>query len=215
MRAEIVHRDQHEAAGTAVLQRLVERGCKRLGQRIAVHLTGEAVETRQVGEALVAVVALRDRTHDAVRARRPPIRAREPAAVVFDPKPVCAIAPGQQAIFGLVGNAGAIIARALLHHGVVTRRRILRIEEARVAAAAGDLRHVRHLKHLGSVRPPGQRVGVDAPVVWHEPDGGEDAARVGCTIERIGRRVSRALRVTVILLSETLRRCRANLLEKS
>jgi uncharacterized protein (DUF2126 family) len=41
-----------------------------LGQRVAVHLAGQAVEARQVGKPLLVVVTLGDDAHDAVCARR-------------------------------------------------------------------------------------------------------------------------------------------------
>ena len=134
MRAEVIDRDQHEAARAAKLHRFVERDRESLGQRIAVHLAGEAVEARQVGKPLLVIVALVDDAHHAVRARRAPVGTGEPAAIVLDPQPGRAVRAGEQAIFGLIGNAVAGIEPAGLHHGVVARRRVGRIEEARIAA---------------------------------------------------------------------------------
>ena len=57
-----------------------------LGQGVAVHFAGQAVEARQVGQPLLVLVALIDDAHDAVRARRAPVGSREPAAVVLDPE---------------------------------------------------------------------------------------------------------------------------------
>ena len=175
---EIVDRDQHEAAGAAILHRLVERDGQLLGQRIAVHFAGQAVEARQVVEPLLMVVTFGDDAHHAMRARRAPVRSGEPAAVVLDPEPHRAGRSGIQAVFGLIRHAAAGIAPAGLHHGVEARGGVLRVEVSGITAAGRDAREVGDLQHLGDIRAPGERVGLDAPVVGHEPDRGEDGVGV-------------------------------------
>ena len=52
----------------------------------AIHLAGQAVEPRQIGEPLFLVVALVDDADDAMRPRRLAVGAGKPAADVLDPK---------------------------------------------------------------------------------------------------------------------------------
>src|SRR6185295_5711486 len=159
--------------------RLVERALEDLGQRVAVHLAGQAVEAREISEALLVVVALGDDADDAARARRTAVRTREPAAGVLDPELGCAARAGLEAVFGLIGDAGAGIRPGALHHGVVARGGVGRIEIAGIAAPGRDGRAISYAQHVPGIRPPGERVGVDAPVVRDKPDRREDAAQVG------------------------------------
>ena len=175
---EIVDRDQHEAAGAAILHRLVERDGQLLGQRVAVHLAGQPVEARQVGKPLLVIVTLGDDAHDAVRACRPPLRSGKPAAVVLDPEPDRAARSAIETVFGLIRDAAAGVVAAGLRHGVEARGRVLRVEQSRIAAAGRDARKIGDLQHFGGVDTPGEHVGVDAPVVGHEPDRSQDGVRV-------------------------------------
>jgi len=47
-----------------------------------------------------------------------------------------------------------------------------------VAAPGRDLRGIGHQQHLGGIRAPGQRVGFDPPIVRHQPDRGQNTARI-------------------------------------
>ena len=60
-------------------------GLEHLGHVPAVHLAGQRVEARQIGEPLLLLVALVDDAHDAVGAQRRAVGAGEPAAGVLDP----------------------------------------------------------------------------------------------------------------------------------
>ena len=109
---QIVDRDHHEAAGAAVLQRFFQSRGERFGQRVAVHLAGEAIEARQISELLLVLMPLGDGTNDTMGTSGTTVRPRKPAAVVLDPERRRAVRPGQQAVFGLIRDAGAVIAPA-------------------------------------------------------------------------------------------------------
>ena len=178
---------------------------KRLGQRVAVHLAGQAVEARQIGEPLLMIVTLVDDAHHAVRARRASVGAGEPAAIVLDPE------PRRAARRRPAGSIRSGRERRCRHRGrrSASRRRSASWcwsdrgsphSRGRCASAARS----RDLQHLGGVRAPDDRVGVDAPVVGHEPDRGEDAAGIG----RLGggRIVSSGSASRTVLIPEKSRR---------
>jgi len=100
---EIVDRKQHEAAGGAQLHRFLDHRLEHLADVPAVHLAGERIEAREIGQPLLALMALVDHAHHAVRADRPAVAAAEPAPGVLDPE--LALAAGIERILQLVGNA--------------------------------------------------------------------------------------------------------------
>ena len=108
---EIVDRHQHEAAGAALRHRLRKRRFQHLGQMKAVHLAGEPVEARQIGEPLFLVMPVVDDADNAVRARGLAVAAGEPAADVLDPQRLLG-ARRLQRVLHLIRNARACIASA-------------------------------------------------------------------------------------------------------
>jgi hypothetical protein len=181
--AEAVDRDQHETAGGAQLDRFVDGFFEHLDHVPAIHLAGQGVEPGQIGEPLLALVALVDDAHDAVSACRFPVGAGEPAPDILDPEQ--AVGSGPQRILQLVGNAGALVLRGRPHHRVGARLPALRIDQLRVAAPGAQRRRVGAGQDLADIRAPGQRVSVDPPFVGHLPDRGED--RAGVERDRHGR----------------------------
>ena len=134
---EIVDRDQQQAAGAALIDRLLQRRLQHLGEMPAVHLAGQAVEVRQVGELLLLRVPLVDDMDDAVRARRLAVVAGEPAAGVLDPE-LGLRAFRRDRILHLIGHAGALVALRRIHHRVVAGLRGRRRRAPGVAAPGRD-----------------------------------------------------------------------------
>ena len=84
--SQIVDRHQQEAAGRAQLDGFIDGGFQHLDQVPAVHLAGQRVETRKVGEPLLPLMAFVDDPHDPVGAQRLAVRPGKPAPGVLDPE---------------------------------------------------------------------------------------------------------------------------------
>ena len=80
---EVIDRDQQEAERAAEAQRLLELDAEHLGQVHAVHFSGQCVEFGELGERLLARVALCDGAHHADGAHRRLAAAGKPAAGVL------------------------------------------------------------------------------------------------------------------------------------
>ena len=148
------------------LHGLLERGFEHLGQVPAVHLAGERVEAREIGEPLLALVALVDRAHDAVRARRLAVGAGEPAAGILDPERIrvrrgsaqARIAPDRER-----RRPDRASPSASPHRSASVRlsdRRTAR--RPRPLAMADGIGECQHAADIGA---PDEFVGVDPPVV--------------------------------------------------
>ena len=195
---EVVDRDDQEAARAAVADRVVERGGQHVGEVPVIELAGEPVEPRQVGEPVLLGTLLVDHAHDAERARRLAVRAREPAADVLDPQLRVGAGLGPEAIVDLVRHAGALVGRAGAHDRIETGLHGVMVEELGEGASARDQAQVGNLEHVSRVIPPGQRIAVDVPGVGHRADRSQDFrsqdfgrldGRLACGVGLIGRRL--------------------------
>ena len=150
--AEIVDRNQQEAAGGCGSAIAFVEGRSSFSVRCAaVHLAGERIEARELGELLFALVALVDDADDAVGALRRAVVVGEPAAGILDPD-LGGSRRSAQRIFHLIGDAGAVVALA---RASSPRRsgRSGRDRPAGLGAAAGDLRGDRRLQHVATLHP--------------------------------------------------------------
>ncbi len=130
--------DEEEAAGGTEAHRFIEDTAENVDQMCAVHLAGQLIELRQLRQLALALVALVDGAHDAMRPQRLAVGSGEPAAGVLDPDFFAIVAA--EGVFDLIGNAGTIVGlrgagdcfKAVLPAGG--------LDALRIGAPAGDLR---------------------------------------------------------------------------
>src|SRR5262245_64555662 len=102
----------------------------------AIDLPGQRIEARQIGEPLLALVALVDDPQHTVRPQRASVRAREPAADVLDPQHRCI--RQSQSILQLIGHTASLIDYARVAHGVGTRSPAAGLDALRTASPRSD-----------------------------------------------------------------------------
>ena len=95
-------------------------------------------------------------------------RASKPAAAILDPK-LRRPRGGAQAIFGLIGNAFAIVGCLRMHHRVEAGFCVAGVQQSRERAAGGNEGRIADAEHGGCIRPPDQYIGIDAPLIRASP----------------------------------------------
>ena len=126
--------------------------------RAAVHLAGQCIEARQIGEPLLVLVPLVDHPHDAVRARRRCRRGRRTSARCPRARAGPDLTGNAQRILQLVRHAVAPIRGSRVHHRVEPRGPAFRIDILRERAPAADRRRVREWQHVAHVAAPDEFV---------------------------------------------------------
>ena len=139
---QIVDRDQQKAAGRAEAYRLFQSLFEDLGQLRPVELAGEVVVTGKVVEPAFVLVTLIDDAHDAMSARRLPVRTGKPAAGVFEPKDCVLAGLGADAILDAIAHTAAAIALLGLRYRAEPGLRGFFLDQLRESTAAGECRSI-------------------------------------------------------------------------
>ncbi len=155
-------------------QRFFERVFEHFGQTVAVEFAGQPVAAGEKGQLALVLIAFVDDAQHAMRALRTAVRAGEPAAGVLDPEPGLGRRVGTDDILDLIGDAVAVVALVGLRHDVEAGLGVIRLEQLRISAAAGNCRDVGDQQNAGGVGAPRQRVGIDVPVIGHLADRSEN-----------------------------------------
>ena len=104
----------------------------------AVHLAGQGIELRQLGERVFAFMARVDRAHDAERAHRLAVGAGKPAAGVLQPD-FLAVAAAPERVLHLIDNPAAGVVLSGPGDGVEAALPFFGFDVLREAASAGDV----------------------------------------------------------------------------
>ena len=174
--AETVDRQQHEAAGRAKLECLVERRSEHFDHVPAIELAGERIEAGQMSPQLIAFVTLVDDANYPVSTQRPAVGAGEPASVVLDPLSPAGIRAHR--ILYLIANAGAFVGAACPDHRVEAGLAASRFDELGEATAGSDCSDIGEREHLGDITIPHEQVGIDPPFISDLPHRRENLAAV-------------------------------------
>ena len=178
----MVDGDQQEPQRVAKAYRFVELGAEHLGEVHAVHLPGQGIELRELGELVLAFMARSDRTHGSERAQRLAVATCKPAAGVLQPDFLAAAAP--EDVLHLIGHAFAGVALTGLGDRVEAALTVLGIDLLRKATAAGDVTEVGDAEHGRGIAAPDQCIGVEPPFIGDVTDrlenlrGVRDASRL-------------------------------------
>ena len=152
---------------------------QHLGQMKAVHLAGEPVEARQIGEPLFLRMPVVDDADDAVCARRLAVAAREPAANVLDPQRLLGAAA---AAARTAPDTARPCPSSFCGDFITASKRLVAAsapEQLRVVAPARDRREAgRPSSTVGCIGAPGQHVGRDRPLVGRFADRRHDPRRI-------------------------------------
>ncbi len=157
----MVDADQHEGTGRAEAQRFLDRFGQRCDQMGAVEFAGQGIVSRQPHEMLVAGAAFVVDPDNALRARRPAIGARKPAAGFLDPQHRGG-GRGAHTVFDPIEQA---LAATL--HGRMTERvrpdRALRLDQPGKLRAACQRCRRDIRENRARIIAPDNRVGCDVP----------------------------------------------------
>ena len=170
-----------------ILHRFVERGVEHLGQVLAVHLAGQRIEARQIGEPLLALVTLVDDAHDAVGAQRLAVAARRTSGRCPRPRLLCRSSPVRAHIRPDMGRRCPLSAAGRRHRP--RRSGSVRSSGRRVGHSRGRWRSRRYRRcrsTAAALAPQTQHVGIEPPVVRDLTDRAEDV--VGIEARRRRRR---------------------------
>jgi hypothetical protein len=177
---KILKRDEHHREGFPVALRLVENPLHLLGQMRAVQGAGQRVELRLPRQSPFVVVPLGHDPHDAMRARRPPVHALEPATRVFEPDRAGAadLARRDDRVGDLIEHARALVGAFRFNDLVVAGGRAFRGEQRSERHAGRQIDLRQGGEGPREIFAPAQPIGYQIPIVDHLADRIENGARI-------------------------------------